>query len=123
LQKTYDKEEPEEIRTQIKKGDNNANITRLALDKHSALCEETLKIYVSLLAAECANVALQYMSMGGVVLAGGIPPKILPALQDPLFINSYLDKGRYKNVLENIPVQVCLEENSALIGAAYKAGC
>ena len=98
----------------------NAIITHLALTKQNALCEEVLALYVSLLAAECANLALQYMSLGGVVIAGGIPPKILPALLRQGFLTRYLAKGRYKSILETIPVFVCTEERSALIGAA---GC
>jgi glucokinase len=121
LQDVYGKKDSQEVQSQISTGDSNANITRLALAKKSVLCGEALEIYVSLLAAECANIALQYMSLGGVVLAGGIPPKIRSAFQSRFFLDSYLDKGRYKNMLEKIPVRLCLEENSALIGAAFQA--
>lgn len=105
----------------VKAGDSNANITRLALAQQCALCEEALEMYVSILAAECANVALQYMSLGGVILAGGIPPKILPALKSNCFFGSYIKKGRYQEILKKIPVFVCLEEKPALIGAANTA--
>ena len=118
LQDAYGKKDSLELQAKISTGDSNANITLLAMAKQSALCEQTLEIYVSLLGAECANIALQYMSLGGVVLAGGIPPKIRSALQGGLFLDSYLDKGRYKNVLETVPVWLCLEEKSALVGAA-----
>ena len=121
LQYAYGKKDSQELQAKISTGDSNANITGLALAKQSVLCEQTLEIYVSLLAAECANIALQYMSLGGVVLAGGIPPKILSALQRRIFLDSYLDKGRYKSVLEKIPVRLCLEEKSALFGAAFQA--
>jgi len=121
LQDAYGKKDSQELQAKISTGDSNANITGLALAKQSVLCEQTLEVYVSLLAAECANIALQYMSLGGVVLAGGIPPKIRSALQRRIFLDSYLDKGRYKSVLEKIPVRLCLEEKSALFGAAFQA--
>lgn len=118
LRDVYGAKDTQALQAKIGTGDSNANITKLAMAKQSALCEQTLEIYVSLLAAECANIALQYMSSGGVVLAGGIPPKIRSVLQSRLFLNSYLDKGRYKNVLKKVPVWLCLEEKSALVGAA-----
>ena len=108
-------------KTRAMQGDTNAVISHLAITKQDQQCEETLTLYSQILAGECANLALQYMSLGGVVLAGGIPPKILPALLAPPFIERYLAKGRYKGLLEKTPVFVCTEERAALFGAAVFA--
>lgn len=117
----YNTKDSPEIRESLLTGDKNAHITHLALTQQSHLCQHTLELYVSLLAAETANIALQYMALSGVILSGGIPPKIIPALHSNTFISAYLNKGRYRKMLEHIPVQVCLEKNSALLGAAYFA--
>ena len=71
--------------------------------------------------AEAANLALKYLALGGVYVCGGIAPKILPALQTGGFIRAFLDKGRLRATLEQIPVRVCLNEDAALIGAAHVA--
>ncbi len=61
------------------------------------------------------------LGRGGVYLGGGIAPKILPKLQDSIFKNAFLDKGRFSKVLSKIPVFVILEEKTALYGAALRA--
>ena len=67
-------------------------------------------------------VALALLSTGGMYLGGGIPPKILPRLQDPeLFLASFLAKGRMRSLMETIPVKVVMYDRTALRGAAHVA--
>ncbi len=47
----------------------------------AAACVEALDIFVAVLGAECGNSALRGLTTGGVYLGGGIPPKIIPALE------------------------------------------
>jgi glucokinase len=96
-------------------------IVEAALNKRSALCEETLTVFVSILAAEAGNMALKVLAKGGVYLGGGIPPKILPALTDGRFMAVFLDKGRFSDLLASIPVYVILNDKAALFGAACYA--
>ena len=46
----------------------------------------TLRLFVSILGAEAGNLALKVLATGGVYLGGGIPPRILPALDDGEFM-------------------------------------
>jgi glucokinase len=57
----------------------------------------------------------------GVYLGGGIVPKILPRLQRPGFLEAFTDKGRFEAFMEAVPVQVILNEWTALRGAALSA--
>ncbi|HAN45728.1 MAG TPA: glucokinase [Cyanobacteria bacterium UBA8156] len=69
------------------------------------------------------DLALALLPRGGVYLTGGIPPKMLPWLTDGTFLNGFLDKGRLREVLTEIPVRVVLAENVGLRGAiAYAQG-
>ena len=97
------------------------DITRLALSGQSAICEQALDHFVSILGAEAGNLALKFLAMDGVYLAGGIPPKILPKLQDGVFLRSFCAKGRYSEVMTHIPVFVVLNSHTALYGAASLA--
>ncbi len=83
------------------------------------LCQATLDTFVSILGAEAGNLALKMMATGGVYLGGGIPPKILPKLQDGAFITAFIRKGRFADLLSQIPVYVILNDKTALWGAAY----
>ena len=65
--------------------------------------------------------ALKVLATGGIYLGGGIPPKILPKLKDPAFIESFKAKGRFGPLLETFPLRVILNEYTALRGAARRA--
>jgi glucokinase len=89
-------------------------------DKNAcALCTKTLEIFVSVLAAEAGNLALKVLATGGVYLAGGIPPRILSALQNEIFRASFQNKGRFSQLIQKIPVHVITNSKAALLGAAY----
>jgi glucokinase len=71
-----------------------------------------------ILGAEASNLALKVLATGGVYLGGGIPPRILPALADGRFMEAFLDKGRFADLLKDVPVHVILNPKVALMGAA-----
>ncbi len=82
------------------------------------LCKATLDLFVEMLAAIAGNLALTVLARGGVYLGGGIPPKILPALQDPRFYASFCHKGRLMYVMRDIPIHVIVHPAAGLLGAA-----
>lgn len=84
-------------------------------------CVLALNLFVKLLGAQAGNVALTMGATGGVFLAGGIPPKILPAIREGIFSESFVDKGRMRPLLEAIPVSVILDQDAPLLGAAHRA--
>jgi len=101
--------------------DSPATIVERAVAKTSPICEKTLKLFVSLYGALAGNLALQYLSMGGVYLGGGIAPKVVPLLKEGDFMEAFLSKGRFKKVLSGIPVKVVMDETAPLLGAAQHA--
>jgi len=96
-------------------------ITEAALTEKHPLCVASLNAFVSILGAVAGNLALTAMTIGGVYLGGGIPPKILPKLEEPIFMKAFTNKGRFKEFLEKIPVRVILNDKAALLGAAHCA--
>jgi glucokinase len=101
--------------------DRAAVISRLAIANEDRLCRETLTLFVSLYGSAAGNVALQYRATGGVYLAGGIAPKILPALREPDFLEAFRAKPPLRKLLGRIPVRVVLEQRLGLFGAAVAA--
>jgi glucokinase len=93
-------------------------IVEKAMSGESELCIAALNAFVSILGAEAGNLALKVMAIGGIYLAGGIPPKILSKLKDGTFMASFVDKGRFADMLARIPVCVVLNDRTALLGAA-----
>lgn len=98
-----------------------AAISEAAIEGRSELAVRALGMFVSIYGAEAGNVALTYVATGGVYIGGGIAPKILPALRTPAFVEAFLDKGRFREVLEAVPVRVILNDKCALTGAARAA--
>jgi glucokinase len=98
-----------------------AEIIRCAVEKKSEICEKALSIFVELYGALAGNLALQFLTRGGVYLGGGIVPRILPLLEQGSFMQAFLEKGRFKSFLTEIPVKVILNDRTALLGAAQYA--
>lgn len=86
-------------------------------DRPSEACQATIEIFVSILAAEAGNLALKVLSTGGVYIAGGVAFHLLRALQAPRFIEVFTRKGRFRTMMERLPVRV-ITTRAALLGAA-----
>jgi glucokinase len=82
------------------------------------LCAATLRMFVAILGGEAGNLALKVMATAGIYLGGGIPPRILAALQAPPFLETLCHKGRFRETLAKMPVHVILNPKAALLGAA-----
>jgi glucokinase len=81
------------------------------------LCIGTLDLFMAILEAEAGNLALKVLATGGVYLAGGIPLHVLPALDKGRFQEAFQRKGRFRDLLADVPVHVIVCR-AALIGTA-----
>ncbi len=86
-----------------------------------ALCRQVVELFCELYGAEAGNLALKTLATGGVFVAGGIAPKILGFISDGRFRAAFLDKGRMRVLLEQMPVQLVLDTEAGLLGAAALA--
>jgi glucokinase len=93
-----------------------AEITRAALDGSCGTAVAALQMFCALLGSFAGNVALMFGARGGVFIAGGIAPKILPFLARSQFRRRFEDKGRLRPYLEAIPSNVILHSAAAFVG-------
>lgn len=113
--------EPDWLAERLAAADDPAPvITAAAMDEERSceICAMTLDVFVSALAAEAGNLALQVLATGGVYVGGGIPPRILPALKGGRFMEVFTHKGRMADLMVRMPVHVILNAHAALLGAA-----
>ena len=119
LRDTKKAEEPVWLKEQMDNThDAPALISQTALEKKAAICEQTLSLFVSIYGAKTGDVALNFMSTGGIFICGIIAAKNLPMMKDPLFMESFLSKGRMRGLLEDMPVKVVLNDDCGIMGAA-----
>jgi len=96
-------------------------ITRLGLEGSCPICVQTLELFVDLYGAEAGNLALKALARGGVFVAGGIAPKILPKLQTGAFVRAFCEKEKFQELLSTVPIHIVLNEEAPLLGAAAEA--
>lgn len=119
LRDTQKAEEPAWLREQLAAAsDPPALISQLAQESKAAICDQTLTIFVSIFGAETGNCALHYMATGGMFIGGSIAAKNMNKMKDPVFMQSFLDKGRMGALLKDVPVKIVLNDDCGLIGAA-----
>ncbi|HSP01621.1 MAG TPA: glucokinase [Thioalkalivibrio sp.] len=99
-------------------GDPAAALSHFALRGEDPLARETLRLFVRLYGAQAGDLALGMLPRGGVYLAGGIAPRILPLLQNGDFISAFSHKPPMSHLLAPLPVKVILEPHAGLVGAA-----
>ena len=112
-------ERPDAARVIASAPDRTRAIIAAANDPNnpSALCQATVEMLVSILAAEAGNLFLKVFATGGVYLAGGIALHVLNALQAPRFIETFARKGRFRDLMMRVPVHA-ITARAALMGAA-----
>lgn len=119
LRDTNRYEEPQWLAEELSAVDDpSAAISQFALEGRSEICVKALDIFVDIFGAEAGNAALKFMAFGGVFIGGGIAPKIQAKMREPIFLNSFFNKGRMRVILERMPVKIIMNTKTALLGAA-----
>jgi glucokinase len=100
--------------------DQTPAIVQGALDGENGcpLCRETVRLFTGILAEICGNLAVTVLARGGIYIGGGIPPRILPLLQQEHFLARFRRKGKMSGLLATVPVAVIVNPRAALLGAA-----
>jgi glucokinase len=98
-----------------------AAITHAAIERGDPLCLRAIDLFISCFGSVAGDHALSVMARGGVYIAGGIAPKILPRLRNGGFCAAFNAKGIHSAALEKIPVFVITNERLGLLGAALLA--
>jgi len=114
-------QEPAWLVEQLTRDNAPRLIAERAMAEGDPLCLAALEKFVALLGSAAGDLALIGMTIGGLFLGGGIPPKILTKLQQPCFLAAFNHKGRLSEIMPRFPVSVILNEQAALLGAAYCA--
>jgi glucokinase len=96
-------------------------ITQFALAQRDPLAMQALDVFVCAYGAFAGNMALTTLAHGGVYVAGGIAPKIAARLGDGTFIRAFAAKGRFRSLLQGLPVHAVMNADVGVYGALAEA--
>jgi len=96
-------------------------ITRRALANECPVCLAAVDLWIEIYGSEAGNLTVRNVARGGIYVAGGIAVKILPRLRDGRFVAAAQHKEKMADFLKAVPIQVVLNEDCPLIGAASAA--
>jgi len=97
-------------------------ISQAGLDQSEPVAAHCLNLFTRIYGQTAGDWALAMQAGGGIFLAGGIAPKLLPVLQSGAFMAGFDAKGRYRDWMARVPVAVILDPDIGLKGAAFAAG-
>jgi glucokinase len=98
-----------------------AAISKAALESRDALALAALDLFIACYGAAAGDFALAVLARGGVYVAGGIAPKILPRMRAGGFLAAYNAKGAFSDAVRACPVHVITNERVGLLGAVAAA--
>jgi glucokinase len=119
--------------------DQNIAVVDLAEKGKSEAAMRAVELWSSVYGAEAGNLALKSLATSGVYVCGGASARLanvlahgLPArkksgkasrgpVQPSPFLDAFMDKGRMRPLLEQIPIAICTEPFAGLLGAAAHA--
>ncbi len=96
-------------------------ISEAGLDGRDASAAQALRLFAKIYGQTAGDLALAARATGGVFLAGGIAPKLLPILESGLFLEGFHAKGRFSDWMRELPVAVITDPDIGLKGAALAA--
>lgn len=88
-----------------------------ARDPHSRAAE-AIGRFAEMLGSFAGDMVLAHGAWDGVYLAGGITAKLLPAIEAGGFRARFEAKGRFRALLQQVPVRAVLHPQPGLLGAA-----
>jgi glucokinase len=112
---------PEWLRARLQREDPGAVVGEVGLAGRDPVCVDALDLFVTIYGAQAGNLALEGLTLGGLIVGGGIAPKIQAKLGDGRFMKAFRAKGRLDTLLASVPVRVALDPRAPLWGAARLA--
>ncbi|WP_076410675.1 glucokinase [Shewanella sp. UCD-KL12] len=96
----------------------SADVSRLAVSGQDSTCEQTLNLFCQWLGAVAGDIALIQGARGGVVIGGGVLPRFIDFVKASPFEQAFKAKGLMTEYMGDIPVDISLNTNAALVGSA-----
>jgi glucokinase len=110
-------EAPANVQALATAPDRNATLAQMGLEGSSDAAVRAVELFGRIYGAEAGNLVLKTLAVGGVYVCGNIAVTMLPLLEKGILRAGFEDKGRFRALMEKIPVAVVLDRDVGLAGA------
>jgi glucokinase len=97
------------------------DVTAAALNSADTVARSAAIVFCDILGTFAGDAALMTGARGGVILAGGILPKMQAILAESSFTHRFQSRDQMGDYMRDIPVSLLSKGDAALIGAALLA--
>lgn len=95
-----------------------ADVSNKGLSNEDPICREAVVTFCEVLGEVAGDKALSWGAKGGVVIGGGITPKLVDILHETHFQERYINKGPMTNYVSDISIRLIVNDKAALVGSA-----
>lgn len=94
------------------------DVSTRGIANEDALCRDAVLTFCDVLGEVAGDKALSVGARGGVVIGGGLTPKLMDLLPESHFLERYKNKGPMTGYVSGIPIRLIVNDRAALIGSA-----
>lgn len=95
-----------------------ADVSTKGITNLDPLCREAVLTFCDILGEVAGDKALSLGAKGGVVVGGGITPKLVDLLPESHFLERYKNKGPMSGYVSDISIRLIVNDKAALVGSA-----
>lgn len=95
-----------------------AEVSAKGISNQDPLCREAVLTFCDILGEVAGDKALSLGAKGGVVIGGGITPKLVDLLPESHFLERYKNKGPMTGYVSDISIKLIVNDKAALVGSA-----
>jgi glucokinase len=108
-------------RGRARAGLESAAIIKKALADRSSEEARSVRVFWRLAARFAGDMALTFLATGGVILAGGMLPRVVDLLDEADFRQAFENKAPYVDLMKRMPVRLLVGRDTVLSGLAAVA--
>jgi glucokinase len=103
---------------EVEGGMEPAHVSERGLAGRCPICVETLDVFARMLGTVASDLAIMLNARGGLYIAGGVVPRLMPWFASSGFRARFEQKGRFTDFLAGVPTYVIMQPLPALTGLA-----
>lgn len=95
-----------------------ADVSNKGIANEDPICRAAVITFCDVLGEVAGDKALSLGAKGGVVIGGGITPKLQSLLTESHFLERYKNKGPMASYVSDISIKLIINDKAALVGSA-----